>query len=759
MNQKLRTARSGLVILFALLCIVCLSLSLALSAHFAAYADEAVYANLDMNDGNGHSLWKIHYKDSNDVEHEEDLWDGVIDNQPIAYIQTRDGISSVIYGEAEQTNFFTPYRNTELTIKLNPNYIYNGTALKDLYDLENANYDKSNTETGESRDWIGVSTTVVLNAKEGQDTLKLKKDWRVVALCNMINVAEDYVSDYVYADASVSCDIVSPQFGTTVIYHFSSVLNDSIATIAVENRGAGSYSYKAAYKGSDGTYDLSAGDASSNIWDEEVKAAAESGEGHLINYKLHRLNALQGAYTLTISSMPYVDQTNGICYAGVSIPVNFNVSPQKLGDDVGNVFDKFQFEFVSAKGDSSQSIHPYYTGDDSWMPTIKLALGNIEFEAGMDYTVVANSNAVGEVELTINGSRNLEGYHTVTGKVHITPAENEWKKDAMPGIITWTYGTYKPENNLIIGMPKFLDNISDVKFRIVALVEELSPNGVDLVVKEHEIEGLTDIHYYIDSTNNQTDGRVTSDVSAILKELGVGKYRLYASVYGATEGSSTYDRNYLPIEETSVEFEIFMGSNSWKAGAEPSILGWTAGKLETTEGLFNAEAEFGGTPILMIYKLGENGAKDILIYSNKPEHAVTEFGDINVLKSLKAGRYYLSAEVKGTENYTGLKSTVLFDVVPNNLPVWAVILIVAGSLGIVAVVFAILHQKGVLQLLTGKVILAMRTRANVDATLAAIRAAKVARESEASVAAAKARDAEEAAKAEAASKAEKPENK
>ena len=62
-------------------------------------------------------------------------------------------------------------------------------------------------------------------------------------------------------------------------------------------------------------------------------------------------------------------------------------------------------------------------------------------------------------------------------------------------------------------------------------------------------------------------------------------------------------------------------------------------------------------------------------------------------------------------------------------------------------IFGILHQKGILQMLTGKVIVSMRTRANVDATLAAIRAAKVAREAQESVAAAKAREAEEAAKA------------
>ena len=84
----------------------------------------------------------------------------------------------------------------------------------------------------------------------------------------------------------------------------------------------------------------------------------------------------------------------------------------------------------------------------------------------------------------------------------------------------------------------------------------------------------------------------------------------------------------------------------------------------------------------------------------------------------------------------------------HGLPAWAVALIVLGSLGIVALIFSILHQKGVLQMLSGRVLLAMRTKANVDATLAAIRAAKIAREAEISIAQAKARDAEEAKKAE-----------
>ncbi len=126
---------------------------------------------------------------------------------------------------------------------------------------------------------------------------------------------------------------------------------------------------------------------------------------------------------------------------------------------------------------------------------------------------------------------------------------------------------------------------------------------------------------------------------------------------------------------------------------------------------------------------------------------VNGIGELDILKTLKAGRYTLTAEVRGTKDYTPLSTTIFFDVTPNRLPTWAVILIVAGSLAAVAIVFTVLHQKGVLQMLTGKVIVAMRTRANVDATLAAIRANKMARDAEISIAAAKAREAQEASTA------------
>ena len=100
MNQKLHTARSGIVILIALLCIVCLSLSLAFSAHFAAYAaDEDVSEVVDAEIG----MWLVSYRiadtnddgtvkkdeDGNVIEKEvtENLWDGIRDDKAIVHCQ------------------------------------------------------------------------------------------------------------------------------------------------------------------------------------------------------------------------------------------------------------------------------------------------------------------------------------------------------------------------------------------------------------------------------------------------------------------------------------------------------------------------------------------------------------------------------------------------------------------------------------------------------------------------------------------------
>ena len=96
------------------------------------------------------------------------------------------------------------------------------------------------------------------------------------------------------------------------------------------------------------------------------------------------------------------------------------------------------------------------------------------------------------------------------------------------------------------------------------------------------------------------------------------------------------------------------------------------------------------------------------------------------------GLYIMTAEVKGTDNYTGLKYTNTCRVcdregttviVEEGMPWWVVLLIVMGVIAIIVAVMVILHVKGVLQLITGKMVIKMRAKADVDVTIEAQRKA------------------------------------
>lgn len=745
MNQKLHTARSGIVILIALLCIVCLSLSLALSAHFAAYAVEGDSAdNAWPNNDGTNDLWLVYYEG---CESGESLWDGIHGGKPISYIDSvtdENGEYVVREGTEDETNLYAPYRGIELTLKLNPKYKYNGTALDELYDLENAVY-FNNSQSGGSDKSTDMLTRVEADSlSEGTEALSLSKTWKIATLCNTVDVTGTYIGNRAYGEPA-NYSLLHSVLEGIVVYDLRDLAYQTSITVAIRYEN-GNPNYYEAGRGADGRYSLTRDDEGNLVpWNGAEREEAAAVNSELINYLIRSRNALvktedTGAYVLTVTAMDVPAESGEIYYTQSSVNYPFDVSKQNLGDNDGSTFNGM---FTYKIGDPSVD----YTLGDEWLSKIGLQMWlgtnddntqNIKLVEGKDYSLSVEEKKVGYVNLVITGLGNITGSHTISGEVIISPATNRWL--TTPNIITWTYGTYNAEHNRIVGEPIFLDNPEDVKFRIVRLEKDKNDN---IIIKE--IEELSDIHYYV-YTNSEgklaTDWLVNDQVQLALRNLPVGNYRLYASVYGASNTDGTPTRNYLALEEQSVDFSVFKGANHWKAGSVPYINGgWTTGKLESTDGLMNAESEF-GTPTLMIYDINDN-----LIYSNKPEHANSEFGNIDVLKELKAGRYYLNAFVEGTANYDELSATVLFDVVPNNLPIWAVILIVAGSLGLVALVFCILHQKGILQMLTGKVIVSMRTRANVDATLAAIRAAKVAREAQESVAAAKAREAEEAAKA------------
>ena len=175
------------------------------------------------------------------------------------------------------------------------------------------------------------------------------------------------------------------------------------------------------------------------------------------------------------------------------------------------------------------------------------------------------------------------------------------------------------------------------------------------------------------------------------------------------------------------------------------ITTWTHGKydkIELAEGEFPlvVGARFGS----VVITLTSTQNPDEVLYEGA--NGTEELGAI--LKGLKAGSYIVTAKVAGTDDFNDLSDFIIFQVFEKDgLPWWAVLIIVVGVLGLVALVLFILHQKGTLQLLFGKVVIAMRAKATVDATIAAVRASKVAAESRKSVAKAEALDRIEALRA------------
>ena len=706
MNQKLRTARSSIVILFALLCIVCLSLSLILSANFAAYAAESATTSESLKGKNdmGEYLWLYYYADNSEFEPKP-----LMNGAGLAYLDYLAGSDDIgmCYG-AEEVNYFAPYCGHAISIKLNPAYhIDNDTTLGDKYNLDTATYSGNNGLVGQEGKSLLRTTTVTATDKGDGESLTITKEWKISTLCNtLVDAGAGYITNRAYAQ-NADMRLLRPTLGNTVVYDFVPDAGTPIRFAVKYDtlNGESYFDVSEDYEVYEVSFDLGV--------DTDLIADA----GGILNHVVRSLSA--GTYTLKVVALEVPASENyGIKFASGIYEYKFEVTPQ----DIGTSFSLFT---CNVKGEN-----PTYTGDSSWIPSVELKIGKMTMVQGTDFRVNASSNEVGPVDLIIEGIGNLSGSHTITNALRIIPTQNSWKE--LPSINPWSYGYYDRQINSIVAMPEHLDNVNDILFRVV------DADG-------NEIDGLNNIHYIveIDETTNEENWLVSTAVAEKLAQLHVGHYRLMVSVYGYNVGDMTEKRNYQPLEERGVDFYITKGYNSWNEGDLPTIDSWVQGKLASTDGLISASARFGEVELL-IY----DSKTDKPIYSNMQRYAGTEISDINLLKKLKAGTYSLTAVVEGTDDYTGLNSTIFFKVTPNRLPTWAVILIVAGSLGVVALVFSILHQKGVLQMLTGKVIISMRTRANVDATLAAIRAAKVAREAEASIAAAKAREAEEAAKAE-----------
>lgn len=177
-------------------------------------------------------------------------------------------------------------------------------------------------------------------------------------------------------------------------------------------------------------------------------------------------------------------------------------------------------------------------------------------------------------------------------------------------------------------------------------------------------------------------------------------------------------------ETTTVAFSVTKASNDWTV--IPDVVRWVEGSYDEAENLVVGEAAF-GTVVFEITDADGN-----VVYNSD---------GVNKLAELKAGTYNFTASVADNDNYNVLSYSKFIRVLKKQgLPWWGTLCIVLGALAVVAIIILILYKTGVFRLLTDKIVIAIRTKATIDATIAAVRANKVAEAAKISVAQAEAND-------------------
>ncbi|MCM1367552.1 MAG: autotransporter adhesin family protein [Roseburia sp.] len=270
----------------------------------------------------------------------------------------------------------------------------------------------------------------------------------------------------------------------------------------------------------------------------------------------------------------------------------------------------------------------------------------------------------------------------------ISKAANVWKQT--PNIVGWDYGTFKKDVNKLQGVPQYLDDGQSVHFGVAT-----NANGTSYV------QGLDDF--------TAVEGVVSDQIATLLNGLKSGKYYLITRVIETA--------NYQGISSQAVEFEVSPAANSWNT--QPTIATWVKGSYDSETNAVVFDARYGNDNVIILIR--DNDGK---VYYN----SVTGTNDLD---SAPAGSYILIANIAGCGDYEGLDYSISFRIFEKpGLPWWVILLIVLGILLVIFLVVLILYKKGVLQLVTEKMVVAIRTRADSDATIAAVRAGKIAAEAE-----------------------------
>ena len=269
-------------------------------------------------------------------------------------------------------------------------------------------------------------------------------------------------------------------------------------------------------------------------------------------------------------------------------------------------------------------------------------------------------------------------------------------------ILGWSFEAFNAATNSIRANVRFLDSGESIHFSVSKKDAGTS------------VEGLGD--FSIDK-----DGKVGADIEAILNKLDAGDYVLYANVKGTG--------NYKELKD-NVPFVVSKAMNSWADGEDDLVIpSWIVGKYNPEENAIVVNAEHGTVNILVT---DLDGTKE---YYNSST-------GLNILDECEVGKYMLRVWVVSSDNYGGLaeRNFIIQVFEKAGLPWWVTLLVVVGALGLAALIIFILWKKGVFKVVTDKILVAIRTRVSVEATIASVRAAKMMEEGRKSIEDAKRRE-------------------
>lgn len=574
---------------------------------------------------------------------------------------------------------YARHTGSAVKVLLNGSYVVNGKTLKSYLDgatVTYANNDKTDAGDYKATAAIALSADNFTSAV----TVNLEKNWSVKVVNNGLTTGE--------GNAVTSDNLGVWQYGANPnAVTFRPEHGDTVIITIASNSGETVNRFAMVYANSAVKY--------YEVKENNGKLAADTDKeidfnGDYYNDVLAHLQA--GVYTVTVYAPAFTE--NSVEYVAVSLTLKAEVTPLVINAGGSNVADII-VEVVTPE--------VFYNGSANNVPEIIIRnINGIEYELGVDFELTSADVNIGTASFTVMGKGSLQGSFVVADSYEIVKAKNSWVD--LPNVMDWTWKSYDRAVNLITGMPALLDSSNGVWFKVTSDKEGNSPVN-DKLAKFYFAQ----------------DGFIEGTAADALKELPVGTYYLFA-VVDSTD-------NYDGLTQNPVTFTVFQAHNYWQVA--PSITTWV-------DGNFTADNVPQATPA--------HGTARILIYAYGDESKVVydSLNNVNKLNTAAVGRYTLKAfvDADASGNFTGIDSySIDFDIFSKaGLPWWAVVALIVCALGIAALIIFILFKAGVLKMLTHKVTVAIRTKATVDATIAAVRAHKMQEEGRKSVAAAKARE-------------------